>query len=267
MGGSKILKPALLQYSPLIGDKESNLNLVEHYVVQAAGQKADLILLPEMFLTGYADPDTMISLTEPLSGKSITKICKLASDHKIAIAGSFFEKNTVDGKNYNTCIFAGCDGKILNIYRKTHLFDAEMRYITPGNTLTTVFYKNICFGLLVCFDLEFPEPARLLALKGIDVLLIASANMEPYGPFHRTLCVARAMENHLFVVYCNQTGKTPYFSFVGESCIISPLGNIISELRREEALVVAECDLDDINKSKKVYNYLELRRFEFPGEI
>lgn len=256
------IKVAITQFAYEEGIKEKNLDKAIKYINKCAGEGAELVLLPEMFLTGYPSNIDMKDIAEPLDGENINKLKEIAVKEKTAIIGSYPELSD-DGIIYNTAFFIDNKGKLLNRYRKIHLFDQERKYVNEGSELITVEYLGIRFGLLICFDIEFPEPARALALSGMDILLVSSANMEPYGLFHRIFSISRAIENHCFVVYSNRIGTNEMYRFVGDSCLVTPTGEIMKDLGAKEGLIVQELDLQAIAQSKTVFNYIEERRVCF----
>lgn len=256
----KNVRIAAAQFNILEGDKETNLKRALDYIRSAAAQGAKLVLLPEMFLTGYPLHIPMSELAEPLEGNTLRCIQAAAKELKIAIVGSYPEWDLQDTCSYNTAFFIGEDGGIMGKYRKIHLFDQENHFVEAGRNICVVDYCGLRYGLLICFDLEFPEPARALAMAGAQVLLVVSANMEPYGLFHRIFVRARAIENHVYVAYCNRTGSNNAYSFCGESCLVNPLGELISELGQDEDLLVGHITLSEISKSKMLYDYLKQRR-------
>ena len=254
---------ALAQFNILEGEKKKNLSKALEHVARAAADGADIVLMPEMFLTGYPPEIPMAQLAETMHGESIRKIRESAANNGIAVVGSFPEWDGDLNTGFNTAFFIDRGGELLGKYRKIHLFDREKDFVSAGEELTVIEDRGIRYGMLICFDLEFPEPSRALAMDGIQVLLVVSANMEPYGPFHRVFARARAIENHLFVAYSNRTGGNSSYKFCGESCLIDPLGEVVCELSREEGVVSAEVRLDCITRSKTVYDYLAQRKVLF----
>jgi 5-aminopentanamidase len=251
---------AAAQFNIIEGDKKSNLNKALGYIRSAAESGAKVVLLPEMFLTGYPIGKPMADLAEPLEGESLQSIKDAASEMNIAVVGSYPEWDKEDNCSYNTAFFIGDDGKVLGKYRKIHLFDREDHYVGAGRNICVVDYHGFNYGLLICFDLEFPEPARALAMAGAQILLVVSANMDPYSMFHRIFAQARAIENHLYVAYCNRTGSNNTYHYCGDSCLVNPIGEIVSEMGKEEGLLVGDILLAEISKSKTIYDYLKQRR-------
>jgi len=253
----------LAQFSYGEGDKEGNLRKGLNYMETAAAKGAQILLLPEMFSTGYVR--NMGSLAEPMpGGETMTALQEAALKNKVAVVGSMAEWDKEESKCFNTAFFINSCGEVLGTYRKIHLFDQERRYVQGGNRLVTVKDKGITYGFLICFDLEFPEPSRQLARQGAEVLLVVSANMHPYGFYHRVFAQARAIENHMFVAYCNRTGGNSKYRYVGQSCLVNPLGDVLCQYgQADEGVLTGKISLDDAVAAKKVFNYLTEAKVTF----
>ena len=133
----------------------------------------------------------------------------------------------------------------------------------PGAALEPPFrFGGVRFGVLCCFDIEFPEPARTLAMRGAQCLLVPSANMEPWGEHHRAYVRSRALENHAFVAYANAVGAASGYVFEGGSCLVDPLGRVLCDAGRDETVVWADVDLAVADESRGVGDYLSERRPE-----
>ncbi|GEN34395.1 carbon-nitrogen hydrolase family protein [Aneurinibacillus danicus] len=256
---------ALAQLPCREGDKEANLREIEQAIEEAYTQGADILVLPEIILTGFVHRETLRKLAESRNGESLSRIQRKLSAFPLYLVYSFPELGEGDAV-YNTTCFLRKDGTPLAYYRKTHLFAGEKKVTKPGDELVHVEVDGAKIGLLVCFDIEFPEAARALAARGIHMLLVPSANMSPYEVPHRTFTMARAMENHMFVAYCNRIGAHKSFVYRGQSVVVDPEGKIVLECADSEREVrTVQIDLADIEKSKTAYNYLEERRPELYG--
>jgi predicted amidohydrolase len=254
------MRIALAQLACVEGDTRHNLETARQAVDEAARLKTDCVVLPELHLTGFVAPDRLPHVAEAWPGHTLAGLIERAASRRMGLCTSFVEA-AEDGSVSNTAVLAGPDGRILSTYRKTHLFDAERRLYTPGNELAEpVDFLGAATGLLVCYDVEFPEAARILALAGAERILIPSANMAPWGPRHRVFVTARALENHLFVAYCNRCGEGPGMTYCGGSVIIDPMGEVLCEAGAEEAVICAEIDMDVLTKSTEVFDYRLERR-------
>ncbi|NRD77737.1 carbon-nitrogen hydrolase family protein [Bacillus sp. BRMEA1] len=251
---------ALAQLAVVDGNKEANLNKMESALKQAWEQSAELLILPELNLTGLVSYEKMKSLAERRDGQSFRLIQKMLKTYPVSVLYSFPEFVSDDEIYITTCL-VGANGEALAYYRKTHLYTDENEMFRKGMEWTTVSHHDLSMGLLTCYDIEFPEPARSLALKGIHLLIVNSANMAPYEYIHRLFIQARALENQLFVVYCNRVGANEKYEYHGQSAVVGPDGKIIAEIEADvEAVRMVEISLDDLKNATSVFNYLADRR-------
>jgi len=257
---------ALAQLAGVEGDVSRNLETARKAVAEAAHLGAGCVLWPELHLTGFVEREVLPTVAEPWPGRTLGRLIAQAAGDRMALCTSFVEA-AGDGRFYNTAILAGPDGGILAGYRKTHLFGAERRLYAPGEEMAPpTELLGVSCGLLVCYDVEFPETARTLGLAGAACLLVPSANMAPWGPRHRTFITARALENHLFVAYCNRCGESETMAFPGESAIVDPMGDVLCEAGADEAVLCADIDLAIIARSAELFDYRKERRPELYGD-
>lgn len=251
------IRVALGQLAIADGEKEANLQKIEQAIQEAHKQQADLLILPELVLTGFV-PE-LKRLAEARDGVSLQKVQQMLSRYPMRLVFSFPE--IADDVIYITTVLLDRDGQPVAFYRKNHLFTQEAEQITPGSELVRVPLAGWQLGLLTCYDIEFPEPARKLALEGIDLLLVNSANMEPFEEIHHLFIRARAVENHCFVAYCNRLGANDQYTYHGRSALISPSGEVIMDIEEDvETVQTAEISIRDVAESKRMYNYLRDRR-------
>jgi len=256
------MRIALAQLAGVEGDTPHNFKSACEAVDEAAGLRADCLLLPELHLTGFVKAADLPRVAEPWPGRMLAGLIERAAAGAMGLCTSFVEAGE-DGLMFNTAVLTAPDGRILSSYRKTHLFDAERRLYAPGERLAPpADFLGVSAGMLVCYDIEFAEAARSLALAGTQIILIPSANMEPWGPRHRVFATARALENHLFVAYCNRNGVGPGVRYCGESAIVDPMGHVLCEAGEDEAVIVADIDPGVITASKQTFDYLHERRPE-----
>ncbi len=259
------MRIALVQMSLADGDEARNLAAAEHGVAEAAQAGAGIVVLPEMTLTGFPY-DRIEALAEPLGGPGAAAFARMAGDHEIAVVAGLPRRDEGDGRVFNTTIVLDPAGDLLATYDKTHLFDQEKTVFAPGATLNGVFtYRGVSYGLLCCFDIEMPEAARKLALLGAQCLLVPSANMEPWGLHHRIFARSRALENHVFVAYCNGVGPCAGATLVGESCLVDPLGSVLCDAGAGESVVWGDVDMAVAHESRRAYDYLRERRPDLYG--
>ena len=151
----------------------------------------------------------------------------IAKEHSTAVIFGAAER--FGGGYANSAVYVDRSGTLAGVYRKTHLFGSEREAFVPGDELLVVDLEGFKAGLMICFDVEFPEVARALARAGADLLVTISANMEPFGPDHRVFSTARAIENGVPHAYVNQIGRGEEFNFVGETFAVSADGDVLAD--------------------------------------
>jgi len=244
-------KVALAQFPCKIGNKQHNINKMAKYAQQARKQKAAIIIFPEMSLTGYTTRDLTYELAEEIPGPTTEKIEKIAKKENLyTIYGmsEFSEK----GKAilYNTAVLIGPEGYV-GKYRKMHLpthsvFE-EKRYFRLGYQ-TPVFETSIGkLGIIICYDIFFPEVTRALRLQGAKFIICISASPAIRKKFFETLTAARAIENTCFLAYVNLVGIENGLQFWGGSRLISPSGTIITQSKyNDEDISFGRVNYEDL---------------------
>ncbi len=230
---------ALAQFACKLGSKQQNINTMAKYAAEAKDHGADIIIFPEMSLTGYTLRDLVYELAEEVPGPSTTRIEKIAQKEGIYLIYGMPERSS-KGKAilYNTAVLAGPDGYV-GKYRKTHLpthsvFE-EKRYFRMGYQ-APVFETNIGkIGITICYDVFFPEITRALRLQGAEFIVCISASPAVRRRFFETLTAARAIENTCFLAYVNLVGIENGLQFWGGSRLIAPNGRVIAQLKYDEA--------------------------------
>lgn len=253
-------KIVLAQEKPVLFDKQANLEKMESAMVKASEEGADLILFPELFLTGYFTRERTLELAEDTKGPSIKQIQQWAKTYRIKVVFGFPEKQ--NGSVYNSACFIGEDGEVIGTFQKVHLWDEEYKYFQPGSSFK-VWPTNIGkIGIMICYDTEFPESARSLALQGAEIILAPTANMAPFQHIQKLYIQTRAAENQIFVATTNQVGMEENTLFFGESAAADPFGQLLAQLDDREGNCLIEMDLDLIKKAREYPHYLKDRRFE-----
>ncbi|MFG2719982.1 carbon-nitrogen hydrolase family protein [Streptomyces sp. NPDC048416] len=254
------LRTALLQSSGRLSDVAANLTVLDEAAGRAAGTGAGLIVCPELFLTGYAIGDDVAKLAEAADGPSARAIAEIALRHDVAVVYGYPER---DGDAvYNAAQLIGPDGARLANYRKTHLFGCfEQEAFTPGErSVVQAELNGLRIGMMICYDVEFPENVRAHALAGTDLLLVPTAQMHPFQFVAESVVPVRAFENQLYVAYVNRTGPEGEFEFVGLSCLAGPDGVARARAGRGTELVVGDVDPEFLAASRANNPYLRDRR-------
>lgn len=254
------LRTALLQSSGRPGSVAGNLKVLDEAAGDAAAAGAGLLVCPEMFLTGYAIGDDMPRLAEPADGPSAGAVAEIAVRHGLAVLYGYPER---DGERiFNAAQLIGPEGARLANYRKTHLFGGfERAWFTPGEQpVVQAELAGLRLGIMICYDVEFPENVRGHALAGTDLLLVPTAQMHPFQFVAESLVPVRAFESQMYVAYVNRTGQEGDFEFVGLSCLAGPDGATRARAGRGEELLLGEVDRELLNASRAANPYLRDRR-------
>lgn len=220
------LRLALWQtpYAPPSGGTAEALRRLDAAAAQARAQGADWLLCPEMSLTGYAiGAERVAALAEASDGPLARAVAVIARRHGLAIVYGYPERHP-QGRPFNAVQAIGADGQQLANGRKSHLFGAlDAEQFSPGETAPTTFaWRGWTLGLLICYDVEFPETVRALALQDADAVLVPTANMTGFDEVPEILVPARACENRLFVAYANACGAEGATVYGGEKPGVRP---------------------------------------------
>jgi predicted amidohydrolase len=254
-----------MQFSPLFGRKEEN---VERVINSLRGAKADLLVLPELFSTGYLflNEEELRRSAETISdGLTVSKFLELAKKENTNLVFGIAEK--ADDKLFNSSVLVTAKGECF-VYRKLHLFDREKNLFSPGDKELEVFdIGEAGIGMMICFDWIFPEVARSLALKGADIICHPSNLILPHC---QDAMVTRCIENRVFAITSNRTGtekrRKEELTFTGRSQIVDPKGRVLAQASaEEEKLCIIEID-PLLAKDKKVTpnnHIFEDRRTDF----
>jgi predicted amidohydrolase len=237
---NKPFKAGVIQFDVECGRIEANLKKIHSYLEILASENVCLAVLPELFSCSFDNENLKEHATK--TQNIIEKLSAFAFDHRMAIAGTLPE---LEGDRiFNTMVFIDTDGKIKGKYRKLHLFrlTGEHLYYTAGNDIVTVDSTLGRIGLMICYDLRFPEIARALFLKGAELIVISAQWPEPRKEHWDALIKARAIENQLFMVCSNRTGNEADLSFPGMSMIADPMGKILAHAGGNDACGFAEID-------------------------
>ncbi|MFE2599245.1 carbon-nitrogen hydrolase family protein [Streptomyces sp. NPDC059396] len=261
------LRTALLQTSGRPGSVAGNLSALDGAAGRAADAGAGLLVCPEMFLTGYAIGDEVPRLAEPADGPGAMAVAEIAVRHGLAVLYGYPERESGESgeageRIFNAAQLIGPDGARLANYRKTHLFGPfEQKWFTPGERpVVQAELGGLRLGIVICYDVEFPENVRAHALAGTDLLLVPTALMRPYEFVAESLVPVRAFENQMYVAYANRTGEEGEFDFTGLSCLAGPDGAAVARAGRGEELIVGDVDRGLLDASREANPYLRDRR-------
>lgn len=233
------LRIALAQLNPRLRGTAANLETMRGAV--AGNPDADLVVFPELFLGGYTVSGAE-DLAVGVDGPALEGIAGVAREHSTALVFGAAER--LDGGVANSAFCVDEKGELAAVYRKAQLYGAEKKAFVAGDGLLVVELRGIRTGVMICFDVEFPEVARALARAGAELLVTISANMEPFGNDHAIFASARALENGLPHAYVNQVGPGEDLTFTGGSAVVSADGEILARSSpSEETILRAELPL------------------------
>lgn len=238
------------QLSPILANKEKNLQIMEKSIKKNKGQ---IHIFPELFLTGYRCRDEFFKLAEEVNGKSVKKIVKIAKENNCSIV---FGMPELDKVVYNSAIFVREDGKV-NVYRKNFLANfgpfEEKLYFKNGKELNVFEIKNCKIGILICYDIFFPEICRTYAIQGSKLLICISASPLTSKYYFEKVMFARAIENTNFFVYCNLVGLEENLPFWGGSCVISPRGELVAKAKNfKEEVLKCSIELNEVEVARNL---------------
>jgi predicted amidohydrolase len=249
----------LAQLAPRPRDVRANAARAREVI--AANAATDLVVLPELFLPGYELEDVE-ALAVELDGPEVAELREAARDAGTGAVVGLAER--MDGGVANSAACIDAAGEVAAVYRKTHPFGDERSAYVAGEELVTVELGGRVLGLMICFDMEFPEVARALAERGADLLVTISANSPPFELDHDVFARARALENGLPHVYVNRVGEEDGLRFSGGSLALDPDARVLAEAGPEEERVVsAEIGLPGRRDPRT--RYRELLREELYG--
>ena len=244
----------LAQTGPKLGNKERNLRQISEQAAKARKKNVDLLIFPELHLTGYTMRDEVSHLAEPIPGPSTRKVESFAKENGVHIIFGMPEESEVKGVIHNTAVIVGPKG-LIGRYRKIHLpthsvFE-ERRYYRPGQE-APVFKTDIgTIALNICYDLYFPELTRLQALQGAQLVVCISASPGLRRRFFEGFCLSRAMENAVYLTYVNRVGIEEGLQFWGGSRVIAPNGSILAQCKYDvEEFQTCKVDLDEVSRAR-----------------
>lgn len=257
-----------LWQTPYAATPAEALQGLDDAAARARALGAQILVCPEMGLTGYAiGAERVRALAEPADGALAQAVAATAQRHGVAIVYGYAEHNP-HGKPFNAVQAIGPDGQSLARYRKTHLYGAMDRaQFSVGDAASQVFaWRGWRLGLLICYDVEFPETVRLLALQGVDAVLVPTANMAAFDEVPNLLVPARACENRVFVAYANACGQESDTHYGGLSTVAGATGAVLARAGRGEELLCVTLDPSTLAAARR-HNYLEDRRSGLYGPL
>lgn len=251
------LKVAAIQMNCSLGNKQENLAKAKKLVGQAIQQGAKLIVLPELFNTGYRVEENDLDLAESIPGYTTDWMSEISAKSGIYLVGCILEKGQTEGLVFDTAVVVGPDG-VIGSYRKIHLWDTENTRFAKGEEFPVFDLGFARLGMQICYEVGFPEGARILTLNGADIVVYPSAFGKARLYAWDVATRSRALENGIFLIACNRTGtEKGETTFGGTSRIVNPEGMILAEASQEDEVVISsEIDLDMVARQRRTIPYL-----------
>ena len=265
-----IMKLALIQMAAC-PEKEDSLRLAEDYLRGARREGADIAMLPEMFNCPYKTENFPLYAEEE-GGISWQRMSQAAKkNHMYLVAGSMPERDS-EGHIYNTSYVFDREGKQIAKHRKIHLFDIDVKggqYFRESDTVTagdrvTLFETEFGkFGLMICYDIRFPELTRLMAVNGATMVFVPAVFNMTTGPVHWEIIFrVRAIDNQLFMAGCSQARRREDYISYGNSIITSPWGEVVGRQNEKEGMLLREIDFSEVERTREELPFLKQRRMD-----
>ncbi|PLT34984.1 carbon-nitrogen family hydrolase [Bacillus sp. V5-8f] len=256
-------KIACIQLDITFGEPDANYRSVEAKLSEAANTGADVIVLPELWTTGY-DLTRLDEIADHEAKRTIRFLKESAKKYKVHLIGGSVAKKTQGGV-YNTLLIVNNKGELVKEYDKLHLFKLmdEHHFLQPGQKDGLFHLEDILLAGFICYDIRFPEWIRTHTSKGAQAIFVVAEWPKPRLAHWRSLLIARAIENQCFVIGVNRAGSDPANEFAGHSLIIDPWGEVIGEAGEKEEILAADIDFNKTSEVRNMIPVFQDRRPEF----
>ncbi|WML27671.1 carbon-nitrogen family hydrolase [Neobacillus sp. OS1-33] len=257
------LKISCIQMDIAFGNPQKNYQTVERLFDKTHTEKPDIIVLPELWTTGY-DLTHLNEIADFKAAQTIEFLQNAAQKYQVHLIGGSVA-NRVENGVRNTLLIINKDGRLVHQYSKLHLFKLmdEHVYLEAGSEKGLFQLDNYQFAGAICYDIRFPEWIRAHTSKGAEALFVVAEWPAQRLSHWRALLVARAIENQCYVIGCNRSGQDPNNHFAGHSLIIDPWGEVIAEAGENEEILSAEIEMDLVKEVRKQIPIFADRRPEF----
>ncbi|PJF29161.1 MAG: carbon-nitrogen hydrolase family protein [Phototrophicales bacterium] len=261
---------AVVQMSPKLNEQSENLLKMSEMIGKIASQeKVDLIVFPELITSGNELGLRFTELAQRVPGPTVNLIAQRANDYGVYVAFGMVTKERVESVLYNSAILIGPDGELVDVYNKVHLRGEERMAFREGIRLSVNDTEVGTIGMMLGYDLAFPEITRSLVLDGAEIILVMANWEVNYMDEWKTYLRARAYENAVYVVGANRVGEDITLNFGGESMVVGPRGQIFASMADEtdpetgapkEGYIVAKIDLDQVRKNREEFQFIQNRQ-------
>lgn len=251
---------ALFQNDSVPENPAAQLDALETAASAAATAGADLLITPEMFMSGYYIPGRVGDLSEPVDGPFMQAAARIAAANRLALLIGYPERSS--SGTFNSAALLGSDGALVLNHRKFHLSGSyeKQHFIVDDNEVQVAAIAGLKVAPLICYDVEFPEAVRAAALKGAELVAVPTALVAEYDFLTRTLIPTRAFENGFYVAYVNHAGSEAELTFCGQSTLAGPFGDFQQISGNGEDLLIVEVDRSAVPAARARLPYLSDRR-------
>ncbi|MGC9348931.1 MAG: carbon-nitrogen hydrolase family protein [Anaerolineae bacterium] len=247
------LNVAVVQMEPALTKMEDNVGKMADTIARVATeQPVDIIVFPELSVTGYEGGARFAQMAQRVPGAVTNILGQHATEFGVYVLIGMAIKEDVETVLYNGAVLIAPDGEVAGDYRKVHLPAEERLVFRPGYRIRPIETEIGMLGIMTGWDLTFPEVARSLMLEGAEIILLPAAWQMKEVDMWRTLLVARAYENDIFIAAANRVGEEPSYTFAGQSAVLAPSGEVLAALEEpEEGYVVVRLDLDEVRHRRE----------------
>ncbi len=275
------LNVAVVQMEPQLGKMESNVAKMLDFITKiATAQPVDVIVFPELAATGYEGGVRFAQMAQTVPGPLVNMLGQRAAEFGVHVVVGMAARADVETVLYNSAVLIGPDGNVVGDYRKVHLQAEERMIFRPGFKIAPLVTEVGVLGIMVGWDLAFPEVARSLVLDGAEVILVPAAWERQQVALWRNLLVTRAYENGVFIAAANRVGAEPSYTFAGQSAVLGPDGSVLAALEDaaptpvvtaegevlaeppapQEGYVVVRLDLDEVRRVREATQIIQARQ-------
>ncbi|WP_158735867.1 carbon-nitrogen hydrolase family protein [Alteribacillus sp. YIM 98480] len=256
------MKVAAVQMNPELNNKEANKEKTLRFISEAVQQNAKVIVIPELFSTGYRVEENDFELSESIPGPTTSWLEDISKQYDVTLIACILETSHITGYVYDTAFIVSPNG-LIGKYRKVHLWDQEIKRFSTGDEFPVFDVEGYKIGMQICYEIGFPEGSRILASKGADIIVYPSAFGKKRLYAWNIASRSRALENGCYVIAANRIGiEKNETEFGGHSKIINPQGEVLNEAGAEEGVIVNSIDKKSIATQRVNIPYLRDLKYD-----
>lgn len=253
---------AAVQMLPKLAEQPDNVARMGEWLDKVCSeQRVDIVVFPELATTGYECGVQFTDFAERVPGPTVNLIAERAASYSTHVIFGMVAKERVESILYDAAVLIGPDGEVIGRYHKTHLRGEERLAFRPGFRYNVWDLEFGSVGVVLGWDLAFPEVARSLALEGAELICVPANWENPNADEWRTYMLSRAYENAVFMAGANRVGEEPTYQFFGDSMVVGPRGRLYGRVEGgQEGYVVARIDLDEVRQFREDLQIFQCRQ-------